>query len=179
MKILTLLRHAKSSWDDPATRDFDRPLNRRGRAAARAMGRELRALKLGFDRVLASPAIRVAETLAGLAEGYGRDLDPVYDERMYLAADATLLEIVRGTDDDVARLLILGHNPGFERLVLLLSHDDGGEARERLVEKYPTGALAEIVLPVAHWRDIRPETGALTRFVRPRDLDPALGPDVD
>lgn len=179
MKTVTLLRHAKSDWDDPATRDFDRPLNRRGRAAARAMGRELRTLKLGFDMVLASPAIRVAETLAGLAEGYGRDLGPVYDDRMYLAADATLLEIVRETDDDIARLLILGHNPGFERLALLLSHDDGSEARERLAEKYPTGALAEIALPVARWRGIMPEEGELTRFIRPRDLDPALGPDVD
>ena len=71
MKTLTLLRHAKSNWDDPAMRDFDRPLNRRGRAAARAMGREIRALKLGFDAVVASPAVRVVETLAGLESGDG------------------------------------------------------------------------------------------------------------
>lgn len=179
MKTLTLLRHAKSSWDDPAMRDFDRPLNRRGRAAARAMGREMRALKLGFDAVLASPAARVVETLAGLAEGYGRDLDPVYDRRIYLASDAALLEIVQETDDSFARLLLLGHNPGFVRLALLLSRDDGSDNRARMAGKFPTGALAEIALPVARWQEVKPQAGALARFLRPRDLDPALGPDGD
>ena len=123
MKTLTLLRHAKSDWDDPATRDFDRPLNRRGKAAARAMGREMRALKLGFDAVLASPAMRVVGTLAGLAEGYGRDLGAVCDERMYLAAEVTLLDIVRDTGDDIDRLLNLVHNPCFERLALSLREE--------------------------------------------------------
>lgn len=179
MKTLTLLRHAKSSWDDPAMRDFDRPLNRRGRAAARAMGREMRVLKLGFDAVVASPAVRVVETLAGLAEGYGRDLDAVYDQRVYLASDAALLEIVRETDDSFSRLLLLGHNPGFERLALLLSRDDGNDARGAMADKYPTAALAEIALPAKHWRDVKAGSGNLVRFVRPRDLDPALGPDED
>ena len=176
MKTLTLLRHAKSNWDDPAMRDFDRPLNRRGRAAARAMGREMRALKLGFDAVVASPAVRVVETLAGLAEGYGRDLHPAYDARIYLASEETLLDIARETDDRHSRLLLLGHNPGFELLALSLAKEDGDEARARLAEKYPTAALAEISLPIPHWRDAETQSGVLTRFIRPRDLDPALGP---
>jgi phosphohistidine phosphatase len=68
MKTLTLLRHAKSGWDDPVTRDIERPLNRRGRRAARTVGAEMRSLGLGFDRVLASPARRVVETLDELSE---------------------------------------------------------------------------------------------------------------
>ena len=71
MKNLTLLRHAKSGWDDPAIRDFDRPLNPRGRRAARTVGAEMKAQGLGFDLVLASPARRVAETLDEVAAGYG------------------------------------------------------------------------------------------------------------
>lgn len=177
MKILTLLRHAKSSWDDPAMRDFDRPLNRRGRAAARAMGREMRTLELGFDAVVASPAVRVVETVTGLAEGYGRDLDPAYDRRIYLASQSVLLDIVREADDADDRLLLLGHNPGFELLALSLARDEDSAARAALAEKYPTAALAEIAMPIARWRDATPGIGSLSRFVRPRDLDPRLGPD--
>lgn len=179
MKTLTLLRHAKSAWDDPAMRDFDRPLNRRGRAAARAMGREMRTLGLGFDAVIASPAVRVVETVAEVAETYGDGLVPDYDRRIYLAPKALLLDIVRETDDERDRLLLMGHNPGFELLAAALAHDDGGAPRARLLEKYPTAALAEIALPIARWRDAAPAIGTLIRFIRPRDLDPALGPDPD
>lgn len=175
MKTLTLLRHAKSSWGDAAQRDFDRPLNARGREAARAMGREIRALGLGFDRILASPAARAAETMAGLAEGHGAEFAADYDERVYLASVPTLLRIVHEAGDDNRRLLIVGHNPGMERLALLLSR--AGELRDRVADKYPTGALAEIALPIAHWRDAGEGGGTLTRFIRPRDLDPALGPE--
>ena len=168
MKTLSLLRHAKSGWDDPSLSDFARPLNARGRGAARAMGRELRALGLGWDCVLASPAARVTETIDGLAESYG-PLAPVYDERIYLAPLDTLLELVRATDDAHATLLIVGHNPGMERLALLLSR--GGALHDELALKYPTGALAEIAFPVDHWRDVAESGGALARFLRPRDLE--------
>jgi phosphohistidine phosphatase len=67
VKTLTLLRHAKSGWDDPVSRDFDRPLNPKGRRAAAMVGRHLRALGVGFDHVVASPAVRVEETLAEAA----------------------------------------------------------------------------------------------------------------
>jgi phosphohistidine phosphatase len=168
MKTLTLLRHAKSGWDDPALSDFARPLNGRGRGAARAMGREMRALGLAWDRILASPAARVTETIEGLAESYG-PLAPVYDETVYLASLDTLLDIVRATDDSHATLLVVGHNPGMERLALLLSR--GGALHDEVALKYPTGALAEIAFPVDHWRDVAESGGTLTRFLRPRDLE--------
>ena len=168
MKTLTLLRHAKSGWDDPLLSDFERPLNARGRGAARAMGRELRALGLAWDRVIASPAARVTETLGGLEESYGT-LDPVYDESVYLASLDTLLALVRATDDAHATLLIVGHNPGMERLALLLSR--GGPLHDALALKYPTGALAEIAFPIDHWRDVAESGGTLSRFLRPHDLE--------
>lgn len=167
MKTLTLLRHAKSGWDDPSLTDFERPLNARGREAARAMGREVRALGLGWDHIVASPAARVEETIDGLAESYG-PLAPGYDERVYLASAETLLALVRATGDACDRLLIVGHNPGMERLGLLLGR--AGPLRDEIAAKYPTGALAELALPVDRWRDVGPGSGTLQRFIRPRDL---------
>jgi phosphohistidine phosphatase len=175
MKTLTLLRHAKSSWDDPVQRDFDRPLNKRGRKAARTIGREMRSQGLRFDKVLASPAVRVIETLADVTEGYGQAIEPDYDKRVYLASAEALLEFVQATDDAASALLIVGHNPGLENLVLLLAQD--GALRSEVLIKYPTATLAEISLPVEHWSEVREGIGTLARFIRPRDLDPDLGPD--
>jgi phosphohistidine phosphatase len=168
MKILTLLRHAKSGWEDPTLSDFARPLNARGRGAARAMGREMRALGLAWDRIAASPAVRVTETIQGLAESYG-PLDADYDESIYLASLDTLLDIVRATDDRCETLLLVGHNPGMERLALLLSR--GGALHDEIALKYPSGALTEIALPIDHWRDAAESSGTIARFLRPRDLE--------
>jgi phosphohistidine phosphatase len=167
MKVLSLLRHAKSDWHDPSLSDFARPLNARGRDDARAMGRELRRLGLAYDCILASPAARVTETLQGLEEILGA-LPVHYDERIYLASTETLLTIVRAAGDQHQGLLLVGHNPGMERLALLLSR--GGPLHDRVAEKYPTGALAEIGFPADRWRDAIESTGTLQRFLRPRDL---------
>lgn len=177
MKTLTLLRHAKSTWNDPVARDFDRPLNPRGRKAARTIGREMRAQGLAFDRVIASPAVRVIETLGDVGDGYGGDLEAGFDKRIYLASTATLLDVIHEVGDGVERLLLVGHNPGLEQLVLLLARD--GALRDEVSIKYPTGTLAEIALPVRSWSEVAAGTGELMRFIRPRDLDPELGPDED
>jgi phosphohistidine phosphatase len=177
MKTLTLLRHAKSAWDDPVTRDFDRPLNKRGRRAAQTIGREMRSLGLVFDQVIASPAVRVIETLHDVADGYGRPLDPAFDKRIYLASTDILLDVIRSADEAAERLLIVGHNPGLEKLALLLTKGEG--LRAEIAIKYPTATLAEIELPVDSWSDVAEGTGRISRFIRPRDLDPELGPDED
>jgi phosphohistidine phosphatase len=178
MKTLTLLRHAKSGWDDSVSRDFDRPLNPRGRRAARTVGLEMKAQGLAFDRVLASPARRVMETLEEVGMALGR-LEPEYDRRLYLAPTATLLEIVRGISDDVERLLLVGHNPGLEELALCLSRRDEAGLRGEVEVKYPTGTMAEIALQVEDWADVAEGTGRIERFIRPRDLDPELGPESE
>jgi len=174
MKIVSLLRHAKSDWGDPALGDFDRPLNARGVKAARAMGRALIRLGIGFDHVLASAAARVVGTIEGLAEE-GIAIAPEYDRRIYLASPGTLLGLVRAADDAVGRLLVVGHNPGMAELALLLTR--GGALREKVAAKYPTGALAEIRFDAQSWRDVAEGTGTLARFIRPRDLAPDLGPE--
>lgn len=177
MKTLTLLRHAKSGWDDPVARDFDRPLNPKGRRAAATMGRHLRELGLQFDRVIASPAVRVQETVAEIEHGLGRALSPEWDRRLYLASAATLLDLVHELGGASASILLIGHNPGLEDLTLLLVSDQAGGLREAAEEKYPTATLAELTFDTDDWQDVVAGRGLLRRFVRPRDVDPTLGPD--
>lgn len=177
MKTLTLLRHAKSGWDDAVPRDLDRPLNGKGRRAAQAMGREIKAIGLDFDRVLASPAVRVRETLGELERGLGRALAPEWDRRLYLASAATLLDLVHEQDNAAETLLLIGHNPGLAELVLTLVPDAPGGLRDAVEEKYPTATLAEMTFAATDWRAVAQGGATLTRFVRPRDIDPTLGPD--
>lgn len=178
MKKLTLLRHAKSGWDDPVSRDFDRPLNAKGKRAAARVGQYLRAQDIHFDHVVASPAVRVVETIEHLAEGTGELMAPAWDKRIYLASAVSLLDVVQEADDAHESLLLVGHNPGLEDLVLMLVPDRPEDAaRDQVEEKFPTASVAEISFPVERWEDVRPNGGELSRFVRPRDLDPALGPD--
>ena len=166
MKTLFLLRHAKSDY--PAgVRDFDRPLNPRGRAAALVLGRELRRLGLAADRILASSATRVVETLALLADGYGGRMPVDYREELYLASPDTMLALIREMDDAEPRLLIVGHNPGLQQLALTLSGI--GPQHDAIAAKYPTGTLTEIALPVDRWMEVG-APGRIVRFLRPAEL---------
>ncbi len=180
MKSLTLLRHAKSGWDDPVARDFDRPLNPKGQRAAALIGRQLKTLGLEFDHVIASPAIRVIETLDHLSKGYGKPIAPQWERRIYLASAATLLDLVAGFAPGAERVLMVGHNPGLEDLVLMLAREDAGNpARAEIEAKFPTASVAELAFEGGDWTGVSEGAGTLVRFIRPRDLDPALGPDED
>ncbi len=179
MKTLTLLRHAKSDWTDTVARDFDRPLNGKGKRAAGLIGCHLRPLAAGFDHVVASPAIRVVETLDEVERGIGRPLAPSWDRRIYLASAVTLLDVVRDLPGEAADVLLVGHNPGLEDLVLLLVPEATGALRDAVEEKYPTASIARMTFAVDAWSDVAAGGAVLAQFVRPRDLDPTLGPDAD
>jgi phosphohistidine phosphatase len=180
MKTLTLFRHAKSGWDSPVSRDFDRPLNIRGIRGAKLMGIHARNLGLRFDHIVSSPAVRCTETLDGFWEGYGRILHPNWDRRIYLASAANLLDVVQELADEDSSVLMCGHNPGMEDLTLMLVPDTKGDTlRDAVEEKFPTAALAELVFEIDHWRDAREGNARIARFIRPRDLDAALGPELD
>lgn len=176
MKTLTLLRHAKSTWDDPVERDFDRPLNGRGRRAAARIGQWLADDDARFDHVRASPAVRVRQTIEGVEDGLRRPLGPMFDARVYLASAITLLDIVQGFEADATRALLIGHNPGLEDLLLLLT-PDADSLRGEVEIKYPTATLAILDLDVPTWRDAGAGCATLRHFIRPRDLDASLGPD--
>ena len=162
MKRLTILRHAKSSWDDPALDDFNRPLNDRGWTAARRMGRELEKRGLKFDLVLSSTAARARETIDGVQESYDFAAPIAFEPRLYLATETALLEIVRALDDKVKAPLIVGHNPGLELLIARLT---------RVERKFPTATLAVFELPAKHWSEIRTNSGEIVELILPKELD--------
>ena len=172
MKSLAILRHAKSSWDEPGLADFNRPLNERGWKAARRVGRELKDRHIGFDLCVASTAARVRETLDGLIESYGNpDFEIRFEPRIYEATSATLLEIVRSLPDSASAVLMVGHNPGLEQFVARLSADDCKGLRNRVLGKFPPAAFVRIEFGTAHWSEIEPAAGEIVDLILPKDLD--------
>lgn len=174
MKILGLLRHAKSDWDDIALRDFDRGLNARGRRGAALMGEHIRQHGVKWQQVLASPAERVKRTLE--AAGIGGNVS--WQDKAYLASSVTLMEILRSAAEDADRVLLSGHNPGLQELIFdLVPPEAENELFDAAAEKYPTATYAVLELDIDDWADLAPNCGRLVHLARPRDLDPELGPE--
>ena len=171
MITLNILRHAKSSWDDASARDFDRPLNARGRQAAERMGRELKQRRIGFDRVLASPAVRVRQTIDRVADGYGALPEFNFDDSIYEAGERFLIAMVRALPADLHAPLIVGHNPGLHSLVMALTSDDEQGLRAKIAAKFPTAAFAAIEFPSRKWSEVEPGSGLLRVVIVPRELD--------
>jgi phosphohistidine phosphatase len=160
VKHLWLLRHAKSSWDDPGLADHDRPLAPRGRKAAKRIARWA-SDRVRPDLVLCSTALRARSTLELVWDGLGNP-EVEIESGLYDATAADLLALLCGVDDGVAELLLVGHNPALHELAGLLA-PPGPEA-------FPTGALTGLRLEVASWRETRPGCGAVEAFVLPRSL---------
>lgn len=172
MKILGLLRHAKSDWGASDKRDFDRGLNARGRRGAALIGAHVRQLGLKWDLLLASPAERVKQTL----EAAGIGLPPRYDDRLYLASPEMIIEVLREAQSDA--VLVAGHNPGLGDMVFdLIAPESENMLFDEAKAKFPTATFAVFELAIQDWADLRPDCGKLTHFARPRDLDPSLGPE--
>jgi len=170
MRQLLLLRHAKSAWDDPALADHARPLNNRGRAAARLMAAEMQRLGLTPDLVLVSSARRTLQTLEALKPLEGSPIVTISDA-LYLAPWEGLLAALNQVPDTVRSVLLIGHNPGLHDLALNLL-PPGTAATPmlfRLQEGYPTGALTEFAI-AKPWHDLTDGGGRLMAFIAPRDL---------
>jgi phosphohistidine phosphatase len=171
MLTLLLLRHAKSSWEMPALADYDRPLAKRGLKAAPRMGAEIAVLGLRPDLVLCSGAKRTRETLDLVLAALGPPPpEVVYDDAIYMAPPAGLIQFLRRQPAASTTLMVVGHNPGLEELAELLVGGGDEELRETLEEKFPTCALAVITFDAKTWADIAPGTGALARFLTPARL---------
>lgn len=178
MKRLGLFRHAKSDWQDPRARDFDRPLNERGRKGAALMGQHIHDQGPHWDRVISSPAIRCAETIELACHAVGQPVAVNWDRRIYLASSATLLDLLREQEGDPGSILMVGHNPGLEDLIFDLVPDDGSSPLRDVVEvKFPTATYVVLEFDIERWADLKERTGRLVHLTRPRDLDPALGPE--
>lgn len=170
MKTLYLLRHAKSAWDPPGIADHERTLNSRGRAACVTLAHHLAAADITPDLVLVSDARRTRETWARIAE----KLKPSFPMRevaeLYLAEPRALRRILRGLDDALTSVMLVGHNPGLEDLAHALAGPGTAGTMRRMLEKFPTGGLATLVFATARWRDIAAENGRLEDFVTPASL---------
>lgn len=176
MKTIYLLRHGKSSWDDESLDDFDRPLAKRGRRAAKLMGRHLAENDYIPSHILCSSAARTRETLEKVQGQLNGSIPTRFEKQIYMAEAPLLLRRLKRLSDTLPSVMIIGHNPGLERLADLLIGDGDGQMRQRLAEKYPTGALAVIAANVEHWTELAPGCGRLDAFFRPKDLEKENNP---
>ncbi|MEQ8334143.1 histidine phosphatase family protein [Nisaea sp.] len=169
-KTLLLLRHAKSSWSAPAHNDFERPLNPRGERAATIVGMMMKQEGIVPDLILCSSARRTLQTMDLIRPYLPRACPVEKSSTIYEAGIEQIFAALAEVPDNIKMLLVIGHNPGLERLAVSLCGEAVGEDMVRLREKFPTGALAFIELKIDDWKKIAPGTGQLQRFVTPKDL---------
>ena len=163
-KQLFVLRHAKSSWDDPGLPDHDRPLAPRGLSAVKVLAEHVRSNEIEPVLVLCSSARRTQETLEGLRPGGEWVIEP----ELYGAGTSTVLERLRRLPEDTPSVMVIGHNPAMQVLVLRLAAVDGACVDE-VQRKFPTGALATLTFECG-WSELGPGCAQLTSFVRPKQL---------
>jgi phosphohistidine phosphatase len=168
MKTLYLLRHAKSSWDNPTVPDHDRPLNKRGRRAAALMAEQINSRGIRPEVVLCSTARRAVETLESLGDMFAESADIHIERGLYLAGVGELTERLNELSAHVGSAMLIGHNPGMHEFGIALAGD--GTSLESLRGKFPTGALAALEFDQEEW-DLKPSTGRLQDFVLPRDFE--------
>ena len=162
-KRLFLLRHAKSSWDDPQLADHDRPLAPRGRRAAKRMAAHLREADIQPALVLCSSARRARETLELLA----LTGETIIERDLYGGSSTSLLERLHRVPEAVDSVMLIGHCPGIQDLAVEIVR--GSAEIARLESSFPTGALACLTF-AEHWPELRPGSARLTAFVKPREL---------
>ena len=167
-KTLYLLRHAKSSWDDPTLADHDRPLASRGRRASRVIAEHLRRQRITPTLVLCSSSTRTCETLERISAGLGEEIEVQIEEGLYTASASDLLERLRKVDARVDSVMLIGHNPALWELALSLA--GAGRDLKRLTKKFPTAALATLAFQ-GSWRELASGAAELVAFVTPRELE--------
>jgi phosphohistidine phosphatase len=173
-KRLFVLRHAKSSWDDPGLDDHERPLAPRGRGAVKVLSDHLRANEIRPALVLCSTARRTRETLEGVDPGGEISIEP----GLYAASAEQLLERLRQVPDDVDSVMVIGHNPTLQIIVLRLTAgaaSGDGSHLAQVRQKFPTGALATLTFD-GQWSELAPGCARLADFVRPKAIARASAP---
>jgi len=169
MHTLYLLRHAKSSWSDPTLPDQERPLAPRGRRDAKRVAKHLVRLGIEPDLVLCSSVRRTRETLELVRPAFGATTSVVLEAELYAATADELLERLHAVPDEVASVLLVGHNPGLQELALLLT--SAGAELSQLEAKLPTAALATLAVAKATWRELSQGDAVLAALVAPKQLE--------
>lgn len=163
MKTLSLLRHAKSSWDDPALDDFDRPLNKRGRHDAPLMGAYLRDNGLHPQQIVSSPALRAITTANIVAAELGMEDKAITEEpAIYDAGVNDLMDVGRRLIDAMDPIMIVGHNPGLSTFAGVLTGNP---------YDMPTCAVLTIELDIDHWSQLVPGVGRELAYYRPKEIN--------
>ena len=170
MLTLSLLRHAKSSWEDGSLEDFDRPLAKRGESAAPRMGAFMAEHGLAPQLILCSPAVRTRQTLDLVVPHLPGQPTVVYQDDFYLAAPSVLLARLRKVGGKIGHVMVVGHNPGMQGLALEFAADGETEERRALAVKFPTAGLAVIRFRSREWAKIGPGKGRLEVFMTPKTL---------
>jgi len=170
MLTLILLRHAKSSWSNPALPDFDRPLANRGLKDAPLMGKAMAERGIEPELVLCSAARRTRDTLDLVLPELKVEPEVVYDEALYHASPAKMLDILHGVRSGVNRVMLVGHNPELQAFALDLVGAGPKHFRDRLMTKYPTAGLAVINFAAGLWKSVTVNTGTLNLFLAPKDV---------
>lgn len=169
MKTLYLVRHAKSSWKNPSLRDYERPLNRRGKRDAPFMGDKLRQRGIKADAMVSSPARRAKKTAQIIAEKLqfpGGKIN--YLDRIYDADDSDLLEIIQHQPKKVEVMMLFGHNPEFTDLANELSNSH--------IDNVPTTGIVCINFDVEKWEEVDYGKGRLVFFDYPKNYLDELPP---
>jgi len=169
MKTLHLLRHAKSSWKRGELDDHERPLSKRGRAAASAVAKAMARTGIAPDIVLCSTAVRARETLTPIAQRL-KPPKVVFEPGIYDVAGRKLWKYVLALPEGADTVLLIGHNPGLHAFALSLADADSLGRLPSPEGKFPTGALVTFSFE-GRWRDLRPRTAYLVSFVQPKELD--------
>ena len=163
MKTLLILRHAKSSWSDERVTDHDRPLNPRGKRDAPRMGEFLRTLDLRPDLIISSTAKRARKTASKVAKKCEYPGVIELHGSLYLAPPEEYLSVLNQVDDALQCVLVVGHNPGLELLLALLT---------RCSTELPTAALAQIEIDIPRWADLDASArGRLIAIWLPKELE--------
>jgi phosphohistidine phosphatase len=161
MRTLTLIRHAKSSWNDSTLSDFDRPLNKRGQENAPMMGRLLKEQGVVFDLLVTSPALRALTTAQIIAAAMDYPEQALLKEpELYDAGIDQLLAVIHRLPDSAAAVALVAHNPGLTGLCNYLSGEN--------IENLPTCAIASIDFEVDSWQGVWRVSGRLARYEYPR-----------
>ena len=172
MRKLTLLRHAKSSWADPANADIDRPLTSRGRRDALKIGAFIAEKKLFPDLILCSPSHRTRETLAQIKPFLPDGVEIEIERAIYSAGQGGgLVAHLKSAGIEDEHVMIVGHNPTMQQLALDLAKPSPDNSYSLIEKKYPTGALTHIEFDITDWRELKGR-GRLVHFVTPKMLAP-------
>ncbi len=168
-RLIYLLRHAKSSWDEPELLDQERPLAKRGRKAVVLLREHIQESGVAPELVLCSSAVRAVQTLEGVRDGLPPGTPVEIEDGLYAASAGSLLGRLRRMPEDLGSVMLVAHNPGIEDLAAELIGDGDPDERAALEAKYPTGGFATLAFEGA-WPELGPDAATLEAFAVPRRL---------